>query len=61
MHDVRRAAAKLLLLVVVIMAWRAMALRLLKLMASGHVARLWGLQWSMEWDYDNLQHLLETR
>ena len=32
--DVRRAAAKLLLCVVVVMAWRAMPLRLLKFMAG---------------------------
>ena len=34
MLDVRRAAAKLLLFLVVVMAWRAMPLRLLKLMAG---------------------------
>ena len=34
MLDVRRAAAKVLYFVVVVMAWRAMPLRLLKLMAG---------------------------
>ena len=44
MLDVRRAAAKLLLFVVVVMAWRAMPLRLLKLMAGLGRAVPQGLQ-----------------